>query len=199
MAGIMITVEMHFDFASPYSFFADARIDEVLAGTGACVKRIPVYLRGFDAFRSGVPFVPAKLAYIGNDLMRHSARYAIPFSVPASFPVNGLYALRAYAHLDGGPLADAFRRAAFSAIWQKGRDLSNAQAVLDVAAECGAPRDDVAAAMESPAIKDKIKANTAASIARGAFGVPTFFVGDEMLWGHDRLDFVRWEVEKRAR
>jgi 2-hydroxychromene-2-carboxylate isomerase len=191
-----IDVVFYFDFTSPWAYLADLRIDDALAGTDARVVRVPVYLRGFEMFRSGVPYASEKLVYIGRDLARHAERFGVPLRFPHRFPIDALRALRAMVHLEGTPHADAFRKAAFAAAWAEDRDLASSEVVLDVAESVGASRAEVLAALGDPTVKARLRDNTDRAIARGAFGVPTFFIGDEMFWGQDRIDFVRWAVDK---
>ena len=183
---ISVQVEMMFDYASPWAFLANALVPRVLAGVE--VKYVPVYLRGFEAFRTGLPYSNAKLAYVMRDFARCAARERIEVTVPSVFPVNGLYALRGALVAQRAGKFDAYHAAAFRAVWQEGRDLSSRQGVVDFANELGVA--EVADAIDEPAIKDALRAQTESAIARGAFGVPTFFVGDELFWGHDRMAFV---------
>jgi 2-hydroxychromene-2-carboxylate isomerase len=106
------------------------------------------------------------------------------------FPINGLSSLRgALAARQLGGFA-AYHGAMFRAAWRDDRDISSKDTVLAVAGEVGLDRAAFAQAIESQAIKDQLKADTARAASRGVFGVPTFFVGDELFWGQDRMDFV---------
>ena len=184
--------EFAFDYASPWSFLANAALASHFGGG---ITYVPVYLRGFSSFSQGVPYSPAKLSYLMNDFSRCARQAGIPVQMPTVFPINGLYALRAAvaAQRDGGfqPLHDALFRAA----WQQGRDVSDKNVVLAIAREVGAR---VADAIDDPAIKDALRANTDRVVARGGFGVPTFFVGDEMFWGHDRMHFAAEAAKDRG-
>ncbi len=189
-------VEFCFDYASPWSYLAESRIEKALEGLPVQIQRIPVYLRGFEMFRSAMPFPPAKLAYIMKDLQRFASLYDIPIKTPANFPINGLYLLRGTLSLEECPEWDTYRQAAFRATWADDRNVSDPGTAIEIAVESGLDREKFSAGIASPAIKEKLKANTERTVARGAFGVPTFFVGDEIFWGQDRLDFVRREVER---
>jgi 2-hydroxychromene-2-carboxylate isomerase len=180
-------VEFLFDYASPYSFLANERIATVLAG--AEISYRPVYLRGFDTFSKGIPFSPQKLSWMISDLRRCAGDQGLEMRIPATFPVNGLYAMRgAIAAQRAGRFA-AYHEAVFRATWQKGRDVSHKESLVALATELGFP--EVASAIDDPSIKDELKANTDDAIRRGAFGVPTFFVqgpgGIELFWGNDRM------------
>lgn len=188
----MISVEFLFDYASPYSFLANETLGAKLPEIE--IVHRPVYLRGFEAFAKTIPFTAAKLAYTILDLRRCAAELGIELRVPNSFPINGLYALRgAIAAQRAGRFA-AYHPAMFQATWQRGRDISTKDAVATLATELGFP--DVAAQLDDASIKDELRANTESAIKRGAFGLPTFFVGAEMYWGHDRLDQVAREATR---
>jgi 2-hydroxychromene-2-carboxylate isomerase len=182
----MATVEFLFDYASPYSFLANETLGAKLPGVE--INYRPVYLRGFDGFRTGIPFSGTKLSWIIVDLRRCAADIGVELRVPAVFPVNGLYALRgALAAQRLGKLA-AYHTPMFRAAWHHGRDISRKEAVVELATELGLA--EVAALLDEPSIKDELKANTEDAIRRNVFGVPTFFVGGELFWGHDRMHQV---------
>jgi 2-hydroxychromene-2-carboxylate isomerase len=149
-------VEFCFDYASPWTYIADVRVEEALAG-------LP---------------------------------YEIPLNMPGNFPINGLYLLRATSFLRDRPECDAYRKAAYRATWVDDRNVSDPAVALEIGVELGLDREELSAGSASPAVKERLRANTERAIERGAFGVPTFFVGEEVFWGQDRLDFVRREVER---
>jgi 2-hydroxychromene-2-carboxylate isomerase len=185
-------IDFCFDYASPWSYLADATLARHF--DPARVRYLPVYLRGFDAFKNGVPYVPAKLAYLLKDVVRSAAHLEVPVAMPKVFPINGLYALRgALAAQKGGGFA-AYHAAMFRAAWAEQRDVSSKEVVAAIAREAGAPA--AAEGLDDPAIKDALRAQTEHAVARGAFGVPTFFVGDEMYWGHDRMHFAATEARR---
>ncbi|MBA3502395.1 MAG: 2-hydroxychromene-2-carboxylate isomerase [Myxococcota bacterium] len=192
----MISVEFLFDYASPYSFLANETLGAKLPGIGIEIDYRPVYLRGFDAFAKTIPFTAPKLAYTILDLRRCAADLGIELRVPNSFPINGLYALRGAIAAERAGRFAAYHQAMFQAAWQRGRDISTKDAVAALATELGF--SDVAAVLDDASIKDELRANTDAAIKRGAFGLPTFFVGAEMFWGHDRIDQVAREITRVA-
>jgi 2-hydroxychromene-2-carboxylate isomerase len=190
------TVEFCFDYASPWTYLADCRVDEVLAGLPIEIRYTPVYLRGFEMFRSGMPYIPLKLAYIVRDMQRCASFYGIPLKTPSNFPINGLYLLRATLSLEGRPEFDDYRRAAYRATWVDDRNVSDSTVAIDIGVELGLDKEELSSGIASAPVKDRLKSNTERAVERGAFGVPTFFVGDEMFWGQDRLELVRHEVER---
>ena len=175
-------IEFAFDYASPWSFLANATLARQFGATP--VTYVPVYLRGFESFSQGVPYSPAKLAYLMKDFARSARHAGVDVTMPPTFPVNGLYARRAAvaAQRDGG--FRELHEGLFRAAWQEGRDVSDKAVVLGIARDVGAR---VEGAIDDGAIKGALRANTDRIVARGGFGVPTFFVADEMFWGHDRM------------
>ncbi len=131
------TVEFCFDYASPWTYIADCRIEEALAGLSVDIRYTPVYLRGFEMFRSGMPYTSAKLAYIVRDMNRCAPFYGIPMTQPTHFPINGLYLLRATLSLEGRPEGEAYRRAAYRATWVDDRNVSDPTVALDIGVELG--------------------------------------------------------------
>jgi 2-hydroxychromene-2-carboxylate isomerase len=188
----MISVEFFFDYASPYSFLANASLGAKFPGVE--IEYRPTYLRGFDSFSKTIPFSAPKLAWMITDLRRSAAELGLEMRVPNTFPVNGLYALRgAIAAQRAGRFA-AYHRAIYEATWQRGRDISTKESLVALANELGFP--EITSQLDDASIKDELRANTEGVIKRGAFGLPTFFVGAEMFWGHDRMDQVAAELKR---
>jgi 2-hydroxychromene-2-carboxylate isomerase len=180
------TVEFLFDYASPWSFLANAVLPKRLPGVE--IFYVPVYLAGFDSFAKGLPYTPAKLNYLLRDFQRCAAYEGVTPLFPPSFPINGLYALRGAIAAQRQGCFDDYHAVFFDAAWGQGRDISSKQAVAALAREVGLGA--VAEALDDPSLKQALRDNTADAAARGVFGVPTFFVGDELFWGYDRLEYV---------
>jgi len=176
-------VDFLFDYASPWSYLADATLSRWFAP--GQVTYVPVYLRGFESFAQGVPYSAAKMTYLLKDMVRSAAHVGVPVAMPPVFPINGLHALRgAIAAQREGRFAE-YHAVMFPATWREGRDVSKKEVVAAIAREVGAP--SVADALDEPGIKETLRTNTDRGVGRGAFGVPSFFVGEELFWGHDRM------------
>jgi 2-hydroxychromene-2-carboxylate isomerase len=182
----MRPVEFLFDYASPYSYLASELLGAKLPGVAVTYR--PVYLRGFESFNQGVPYTAPKLAYLIKDMQRSAAEHGLPLRIPASFPVNGLYSLRGALMAIRVGMFEIYHRAMFRAVWADGRETSNKEAVAKITRELGLA--DVADGLDDLSIKDELRVSTEEAARRGVFGVPTFFVDDEMFWGHDRIDHV---------
>ena len=178
-------VDFYFDYASPWAYLASELLPSALPAVEIVYR--PIYLRGLAAFATGIPYSPDKLRYLMQDLDRCARHHGIALRAPTNFPLNGLYAVRGALAARAVGQFPAYHRALFHAAWRDDRNISDKQVVLALAAELGL---DLSRAIDDAALKDQLKADTAAVIARGLFGVPTFFVGDELFWGHDRLDYV---------
>ena len=176
-------IDFAYDYASPWAFLASACVRERFAGLD--VAYLPTYLRGFESFREGVPYSSAKLVYLLRDFQRIADRLGLDVKTPSHFPINGVHALRGAIAAEREGVFDAYHRATFAAAWQEDRNISSPDVVKAIAREIGAPA--VADALGDASIKDALRANTDRALARGAFGVPTFFVGDELFWGQDRM------------
>ena len=190
----MRPVRFLYDYASPWSYLANTLLSAELPGITVTYE--PVYLRGFEGFKSAIPYGPQKLAYQAKDLLRCAAHHDVPLSVPSVFPVNGLYALRAALVAQQDPRFPELHAALFDAAWRDDRDIGNAEVVADIASEVGFDRDTIAAGMRDETVKAELKRQTAAAAESGVFGVPTFIVDGELFWGHDRMGYVRRAAER---
>jgi len=191
----MKPVTVHYDYASPWAFIASEIAEAELPGVP--LVWVPTYLRGLESFATGVPYTAAKLQYIARDLARVAEHEKVKLVPPATFPVDGLSMLRgAIVAKDRGAF-DRYHRSAFRATWSEARPTSDRAVAAALLAEAiGSTQAEAEAAMADGAVKTKLRENTEQAVARGVFGTPTFFVGDEMFWGHDRMSYVRREASR---
>lgn len=180
----MSTVEFFYDIASPYSYLAAARIERV-AGDVA-IRWRPFLLGGvFAGSGNKMPGAnPAKARYMLHDLKRSAAAAGTPFSFSPFFPSNSLLVMRVLNAVEGAERV-ALTHRFFQACWVDGRNIADPETV---AALLG---DDAPATLEralAQANKDALRAVTDEAVARGAFGAPTLFVGDELFFGNDRVE-----------
>lgn len=185
----MKTIELYFDYASPWAYLASELLPRKLPGLAVTYR--PIYLRGLETFSKGLPYTGAKLAYLMRDVARCAQYEGVTLAPPASFPVDALQALRGALVAQESGAFDRYHRHAFRAVWTEGRDMTKKEVVAAILAEAlGSSEATALEALAAPGVKDRLREATAAAEARGIFGVPTFFVGDEMFWGHDRFDYV---------
>jgi len=193
------TVEFYFDFGSPYSYLAYKALPAVAAAHGAQIVWQPMLLGGvFKATGNHSPVeVPAKGKWLHQDLKRWAARYGAVFKHNPHFPINTLVLMRGAAGmqlrgLDFGKYAETV----FHAMWAEPRNLGDPAELGAVLGEAGFDAAAFLALVGDPEVKERLKNTTEAAVARGVFGAPTFFVGDQMFWGQDRLDFVAGALAK---
>ena len=186
------TVEFLFDVGSPASYIAFKRLPDIAARTGAMIDYQPFLLGGvFKATGNHSPAeVPAKGAWTSIDLARFAARHGVPFERNPFFPINTLHLMRGAAGLQDDPRFMAYLEAVFDAMWRAPKNLGDPAEMGPVLARAGVSGDEFMALIADEAVKARLKTATERAIARGAFGAPTFFVGDEMFFGQDRLDWV---------
>lgn len=194
-------VEFHFDFGSPNAYLAHKALPAVAARTGAEFAYVPVLLGGVFKLTGNRPpmerdaGVLNKPAYEERETARFAARHGIgEFRRNPHFPVNTLRIMRgaAAAEIDGflAPYADAV----FHHMWEEPKKLDDPETIRAALDSSGFDGAALLRRAEDREVKDRLLANTEASVAAGAFGSPTFFVGEEMFFGKDRLRDVEEAV-----
>lgn len=194
------TVDFYFDFGSPAAYLAYTQLPAICAETGATLNWKPMLLGGvFQATGNHSPAtVPAKGKYMFADLNRYAVRYGVPFKHNPHFPINTLMLMRAAVGLqmrEDGRQA-AFTQAVFSAIWVNEKNMNDLGVMGAVLHEAGFDAAAMLALVSQQDVKDRLKVLTQRAVERGIFGAPTMFVGDQMFWGQDRLEFVRQALAK---
>lgn len=189
------SVEFFYDFGSPATYIAFKRLPVIAAERGAQIVWRPMLLGGvFKAAGNASPVsVPAKGRWMMGDLQRWAAKFGVPFAFNPFFPVNTLTLMRGATGLQMRQPADfaRYNDAIFDAMWRTPRNLGDAAVLAATLAEHGFDPDAFAALVADPEVKARLVATTEEAVQRGVFGAPTFFVGGEMHFGQDRLDFVR--------
>ena len=189
------SVDFLFDFGSPAAYLAWTQLPKLVADTGARVVMKPILLGGvFQSTGNRAPItVPAKGKYLFRDMARYAKAYGVPLVMNPAFPINTITLMRIDVALTlrADPRLDAYRAAVFPAIWSAQKNMGDPATVAAVLAPAGFTADELASMAADPQVKETLKTWTQDAVDRGAFGAPTFFVGDEMFWGQDRLDFVR--------
>lgn len=191
-------ITFYFDFSSPYGYLAAQRIDAVAAEHGATVTWRPYLLGAAFKLTGQSPLlgVPVKGDYAYRDIARSARQLGVPFALPDPFPFSAVALSRAFYWLEEAQDADAakaFARRAYHAVFGQARDLAKPPAVIALLTEHGIDRAAAEAALTDPAVKERLRTEVDAALARGAFGSPFIFVGDEPFWGYDRLpDIAAW-------
>ena len=188
-------VEFFFDVGSPTTYLAWTQLPQLCADAGAELVYRPMLLGGvFQATGNASPAnVPAKGRHMNDDMARFARRCGVPLAMNPFFPINTLTLMRgaAGARLRAPGRFDAYLRAVFHAMWVEPQNLDDPANAARVLAAAGFDPAEVMGWANDAEVKAVLRANTEEAVARGAFGAPTMFVGTEMFFGQDRLDFVR--------
>ena len=189
-------IEFYFDFSSPYGYFASTRVDDLAADFGRTAVWKPILLGVVLKETDMRPLadIPIKGDYAKHDWERMGRMMDVPYRLPSKFPVATQAAARAFYWLDDrdSGLARLFAKSAFHAYFAENVDISLPAAVVDIAAALHVDRDELSQALQSPAIKERLRTETMNAIGKGVFGSPFFFVNGEPFWGSDRM----WMVKK---
>ncbi|MGG7675288.1 2-hydroxychromene-2-carboxylate isomerase [Pseudomonas sp. WC2] len=188
------TVEFYFDLGSPATYLAYTQLPKICAQTDSNLIYIPMLLGGvFKATGNASPaMIPAKGRYMFEDLDRYAKRYGVPLKFNPHFPINTLMLMRAVMgiQLRQPERFRAFIDCLFNALWVEGRALDEPATVAAVLIEHGFDPQEVLALTNDESVKTALKDNTETAVKRGVFGAPSMFVGSQLFFGQDRLDFV---------
>lgn len=189
------TLEFFFDLGSPATYLAYTQLPALCAATGATLVYQPMLLGGvFKATGNASPVtVPAKGRYLFNDLARYAQRYNVTLKFNPHFPINTLMLMRAVTgmQLHQPERFQGFIDCLFRALWVEGRNMGDPAVVAAVLTEAGFNPEEVLALANNESVKAALKDNTEQAVQRGVFGAPSMFVGNQLFFGQDRLDFVR--------
>lgn len=188
-------VEFFFDFGSPTTYLAWTQLPGICAAAGATLVYRPMLLGGvFQATGNASPVtVPAKGKYMLTDMARFARRYGVPMRFNPHFPINTLLLMRGAVGVQARwpQRLEDYVAAMFTAMWVEGRNMGDPSIVAEALGQAGFDAQALLALTADPAVKEGLKQNTEEAVRRGAFGAPTMFVGDQMFFGQDRLDFVK--------
>jgi 2-hydroxychromene-2-carboxylate isomerase len=199
------SVEFHFDFGSPNAYLAHKVIPAIEKRTGASFRYVPVLLGGvFKATNNRSPAeafagIKNKSEYERLEMMRFVKRHALDrFKLNPHFPVNTLQIMRGAvaAEIDGFLMP--YVEAVFRHMWEEGRKMDDPDVIRAALDEAGLDGTRLLERIQAPEVKERLLRNTEASVARGTFGSPTFFVGNEIFFGKDRLRDVEEEIVAQA-
>lgn len=191
------TVDFIFDFASPNAYLVHKIVPEIEARTGSTFNYIPCLLGGiFKATGNQAPMIAFggiknKPEYDAIEMQRFITRHNLTgFKMNPHFPVISLMLVRGALVAERDGYLMKYIDAMVDAMWEQGLKLDDAEVLQKALADAGFDADKIMTDMSDEAIKAKLLENTNAAVERGAFGIPTFFVGDEIFFGKERLGQV---------
>jgi 2-hydroxychromene-2-carboxylate isomerase len=195
------TIDLIFDFGSPNAYLAWKVLPGIAARSNAQINLIPCLLGGlFKLTGNQAPMtafgnVKGKLEYESLETRRFIDKHGLhAFRFNPHFPVNTLLIMRGLVAARRANVGDVYLETVLKAMWEDGQKMDDPVVVAAVLSAAGLDAKALLEATQDPDVKGELAANTNAAAARGAFGIPTFFVGDEMFFGKERLGQVEEEL-----
>ena len=199
----MAKLDFIFDFGSPNAYYSYKVLPDILERTGAEMNIHPVLLGGLFKITGNQPpmmafgQVKGKLEYEMLEAKRFAEKHKLTeFKFNAHFPVNTVSIVRGLLAAQELDCEKQYIDIVLSAMWEQSLKMDDPEVMAKALSDGGLNAEAILALIQTDPIKDKLKANTQTAADRGAFGIPTFFVGDEMFFGKDRLDQIEEALSK---
>ena len=188
----MDPIKFIFDFGSPNAYLSHKVVPKIAERTGATFKYIPCLLGGiFKATNNQPPMlayanIPSKMAYERLEMQRFIQQHGLDkFTMNPHFPVNTVMLMRGAVVMDMEGQLPAYIEAMLKCMWETGKKMDDPEVYHAEVASAGFDADHIVQRIQTDEVK--LRENTQHAIDHGVFGIPTFFVGDEMFFGKDRL------------
>ena len=187
------SVDFIFDFGSPNVYMAYKVLPEIVEQTGAEINIVPCLLGGiFKATGNQAPFaafghIKNKIPYEMLEIQRFIKKHNLPFRMNPSFPINTVSLMRGLIVAQKLGVEGKYIDAILKAMWEDEKNTGDLEVVTSVLTDAGLDAAAILAGVQEDAVKAELRDNTEKAVERGAFGAPTFFIGDEMFFGKDRL------------
>jgi 2-hydroxychromene-2-carboxylate isomerase len=199
-----VKVEFHYDFGSPNCYFVHKVIPEVEARTGVRFTYVPVLLGGiFKMTNNKAPMlqfaeIPLKLDYMRLEMRRFIEEHKLTkFKMNPHFPVNTVQIMRGALVAKEEGYTENYIDAMLTAMWEDEKRMDDPEVISATLDAAGLDGAHILERIQEQSIKGALIKNTSASVERGCFGAPMFFVGNEMFFGKDRLDAVEKEIMRQ--
>jgi 2-hydroxychromene-2-carboxylate isomerase len=197
------TIDFIFDFGSPNAYLAWKLLPDIAARQGAQVRLVPCLLGGiFKLTGNQAPMVAfggikGKMDYEMLETRRFIAAHGLTaFQFNPHFPVNTLLLMRGMVAAQRAGIGPAYLDAMLRGMWEQGLKLDDPAVFVATADAAGLDGAALLAATADPEVKAELAANTDAAVARGVFGIPSFFVEGELFFGKERLGQVEAELAR---
>jgi 2-hydroxychromene-2-carboxylate isomerase len=195
------SIRFYFSFRSPYAWIATERLDAELADLGVAIERIPVFPTP-DLFPNDPSAMPAKVAYLLQDVPRLARQYGLSVRFPSTNDTDWALPHAAFcgAEAEGERAGHRFALEVFRKRFGEGLDIGRDEVVADAATRAGLDPDAILAAGRDPTLRREVSDGwRRASERDGIFGVPSFVFAGRLYWGQDRMHFLRGAVERKTR
>lgn len=201
---VSVPIQFHFDFGSPNAYLCHLVIPDLEKRTGEHIEYVPILLGGiFKATNNVSPVISLqgiknKSEYQALETKRFLAQHDITrFARNPFFPVNTLQIMRGAIAAQNLDCYTHYVEQIYRHMWAEPRKMDDPDVIRAAFEESGLPTHQLLSEMQSPDVKAKLIENTEAAVTRGVFGSPSFFVGDELFFGKDRLQAIEAEIEKQ--
>ena len=186
-------VNFYFDYASPATYLAWTQIFKIAKDAGASVKMIPMLLGGVfkETGNASPATVPAKGKWMNGDLKMHAEDYNIEFNLSSFFPINSLNLMRGAIAAQKMDIFEKYTNAIFTGIWIKGLNLGDLEVLKNYLEKSGIETDELFNLCQDQEVKNQLISNTQEAVSKGIFGAPSFIIDDKLIFGQDRLHFVK--------
>jgi 2-hydroxychromene-2-carboxylate isomerase len=196
-------VDFIFDFASPNAYFSYKVLPQIVERSGATLNISPCLLGGIFKETGNQPpmvtfaNVKGKMEYEMLESERFVTRHGLTqFKFNSSFPVNTLLLMRGALVAEGDGRLSEYVDAGLRSMWEDDKKMDDVEVFVSEMDASGFDGEDIVKRTQDAEIKSRLIANTNAAVSRGVFGIPTFFVGNEMFFGKDRLHQVEEALQK---
>ena len=187
------TVTFYFDYGSPATYLAWTQINNIIEEANATLTMIPMLLGGVFKETGNVSpaTVPAKGKWMNHDLKKHAELYNVEFNSNSFFPINTLNLMRGAIAAQNMDIFQKYSEAIFTGIWVKDLNLGDISILQDYLDKSDINTVKLFDLAQSDEVKTILIQNTKEAVAKGVFGAPTFLIGDELIFGQDRLNFLK--------
>lgn len=186
-------LDFYYDFGSPTAYLAYRRLGQLQEQYDLAINNMPILLGGiFKATGNTSPVaIPAKGQYmLQHDLPRFARRYDVPLNFNPHFPINTLNLMRGAIAAERLGCTANYMSTVYQAVWVDGKNMGDQEITAATLAQAGLDAPALFELSQDSTVKAELISRTEAAVARGLFGAPTMFLGDEMYFGQDRLDFI---------
>tara|TARA_Y100001954_G_C15777321_1_gene587761 strand:+ start:792 stop:1379 length:588 start_codon:yes stop_codon:yes gene_type:complete len=186
-------IDFYFDYGSPATYLAWTQIYKIVEEADANLNMIPMLLGGVfkETGNASPATVPAKSKWMGADLRMYAKNYNVEFNSNSFFPINTLNLMRGAIAAQKLDIFEKYSDTIFKGIWVKDLNLGDLEVLKDYLEKSGIPADEVFKLCQDQEIKNELITNTQEAISKGIFGAPSFIIDGILIFGQDRLHFVK--------
>jgi len=187
------TVTFYFDYGSPATYLAWTQINSIIEEANATLNMVPILLGGVfkETGNSSPASVPAKGKWMSNDLKKHAKIYNVEFNSNSFFPINTLNIMRGAIAAKSMNIFQEYSEAIFNGIWVKDLNLGDIPILQEYLEKNNIDTKKLFDLAQSDEVKTMLIQNTKKAVDEGVFGAPTFLIKNELIFGQDRLNFLK--------